>query len=110
MAFRCNIVKLMCGLVRPRTLAGLGNMSTIEGLASNVPEKSTKIKTKNSIACVHWDVHWDLCESSSSREWQSRHSSLDIEKHPRTGYFLDRNVSCERRESEKRERWFKDRL
>lgn len=69
------ILKLMCGLVRPRTLAGPGNMSTVEELVSNVPEKSTTTTTtktlKNSTECVHWDIHQGLCDGSSRRKGQS---------------------------------------
>lgn len=65
------ILKLMCGLVRPRTLAGPGNMSTVEELVSNVPEKSTTTKTlENSTECVHCDIHQGLCEGSSRRKGQ----------------------------------------
>lgn len=67
------ILKLMCGLVRPRTLAGPGNVSTVEELVSNDPEKSTTTTTKtlkNSTECVHWDIHQDLCEGSSRRKGQ----------------------------------------
>ena len=67
------ILKLMGGLVRPRTLAGPGNMATVEELVSNVPEKSTTTKTKtleNSAECFHWDIHQGLCEGSSRRKGQ----------------------------------------